>query len=80
VEVIVFLKYNYEEKLCMLCTSSMDMHLSVMGESICSMSRIAKWKVKIVRFEVFTAMTVKSGVFWDVRPCGSCKNRRFGGT
>jgi hypothetical protein len=23
---------------------------------------------------------VKIGVFWDVTPCGSCKNRRFGGT
>jgi hypothetical protein len=23
---------------------------------------------------------VKNVVFWDVRPCGSCKNRRFGGT
>jgi hypothetical protein len=23
---------------------------------------------------------LKNGVFWDVTPCGSCKNRRFGGT
>jgi hypothetical protein len=35
---------------------------------------------KDVRFEVFTAVTMKNGVFWDVTPCGSCKNRRFGGT
>jgi hypothetical protein len=34
----------------------------------------------LVRFEVFTAVTMKNGVFWDVTPCGSCKNRRFGGT
>jgi hypothetical protein len=33
-----------------------------------------------IRFEVFTAVTMKNGVFWDVTPCGSCKNRRFGGT
>jgi hypothetical protein len=33
-----------------------------------------------VRFEVFTAVTMKKGVFWDVPPCGSCKNRCFGGT
>jgi hypothetical protein len=33
-----------------------------------------------VRFEVFTAVTMKNGVFWDVTPCGSCKDRRFGGT
>jgi hypothetical protein len=33
-----------------------------------------------VRFEVFTTVTMKNGAFWDVTPCGSCKNRRFGGT
>jgi hypothetical protein len=32
------------------------------------------------RLEVFTAVTMKNGVFWDVTPCGSCKSRRFGGT
>jgi hypothetical protein len=32
-----------------------------------------------VVFEVFTAVTM-NGVFWDVTTCGSCKNRRFGGT
>jgi hypothetical protein len=28
-----------------------------------------------VRFEFITAVTMKNGVFWDVTPCGSCKNR-----
>jgi hypothetical protein len=28
--------------------------------------------------ETFASM--KNGVFWDVMPCGSCKNRQFGGT
>jgi hypothetical protein len=37
-------------------------------------------KIIAVGFEVFTAVTMKNGVFWDVTPCGSCKNRRFGGT
>jgi hypothetical protein len=23
---------------------------------------------------------MKNAVFWDVTPCGSCKNRLFGGT
>jgi hypothetical protein len=32
------------------------------------------------RFEVFTAATMKNGVFWDVTPCGFCKSRGFGGT
>jgi hypothetical protein len=25
-------------------------------------------------------LIMKNPVFWDVTPCGSCKNRRFGGT
>jgi hypothetical protein len=37
-------------------------------------------EARIVGFEVFTAVTMKNGVFLDVTPCGSCKNRRFGGT
>jgi hypothetical protein len=34
--------------------------------------------MQFVRFEVFTAVTMKNGVFLVVTPCGSCKNRRFG--
>jgi hypothetical protein len=41
---------------------------------------LVKHRENFVRFEVFTAMTIKNGVFWDVMPCGSCKDRRFGGT
>jgi hypothetical protein len=33
-----------------------------------------------VRFEIFTAVTMKNSFFWDVAPCRSCLNRRFGGT
>jgi hypothetical protein len=33
----------------------------------------------LVRFEVFTALTMKNGIFWYVTSCGSCKNQRFGG-
>jgi hypothetical protein len=28
----------------------------------------------------YQTRTMKNAVFWDVMPCGSCKNRRFGGT
>jgi hypothetical protein len=34
----------------------------------------------LVRFEVFTAVTMKKAVFWDVAPCRYGVNRRFGGT
>ena len=33
-----------------------------------------------VRFEVFTAVTMKKAVFWDVAPCRCGVIRRFGGT
>jgi hypothetical protein len=29
------------------------------------------------RFEVFWAVPMTNVIFWDVTPCGSCKNRRF---
>jgi hypothetical protein len=41
---------------------------------------LKSYKICSVRFEAFTAVTMKSGVFWDVMPCGSCKNRRVGET
>jgi hypothetical protein len=41
---------------------------------------IMRCKERIVRFEVFMAVTMKNGVFRDVTLCGSCKNWRFGGT
>jgi hypothetical protein len=31
-----------------------------------------------VRFEVSTAVTVMIIIFWEMTPCGSYKNRRFG--
>jgi hypothetical protein len=32
-----------------------------------------------VAFEVFTAVTMENAVLWDVAPCISCVNGRFGG-
>jgi hypothetical protein len=43
-------------------------------------SSVSKTICKVVRFGVFTAVTMKNGVFWDVTPCGFCKSRLFGGT
>jgi hypothetical protein len=54
--------------------------------SISTTKEYTEWQEKCrnfmldVRFEIFTAVTMKNCVFWDVRPCGSCKNGRFGGT
>jgi hypothetical protein len=35
--------------------------------------------MRYVRFEVFTAVTMKNAVFWDVAPYRYYVNRRFGG-
>jgi hypothetical protein len=36
--------------------------------------------IRMTRFgELGTTLTLKNGILWDVTPCGSCKNRRFGG-
>jgi hypothetical protein len=32
---------------------------------------IQKLEITSLIFEVFTAVTMKNGVFWDVTPCGS---------
>jgi hypothetical protein len=53
------------------------------GLSLRSINRICPSSVRsdiYARFEVFTAVTMKDAVFWDVTPCGSCKNRRCGGS
>jgi hypothetical protein len=34
-------------------------------------------KTRVAKLEVFTVVTMKNGVFWDVTPCDFCKNRRF---
>jgi hypothetical protein len=33
----------------------------------------------VVRFEVFTVVTMKNAVLWDVVPCRYCINGSFGG-
>jgi hypothetical protein len=37
-------------------------------------------QTSFIGFKVFKAVAMKNAVFWDVAPCGSCENRRFGGT
>jgi hypothetical protein len=37
--------------------------------------------ISLIRIgELGTTLTIKNGVFWDVTPLGSCKNRSIGGT
>jgi hypothetical protein len=36
--------------------------------------------ITFVRFKVFTVVTMKIAVLWDLTQCGSCKNQHFRGT
>jgi hypothetical protein len=66
----------------------MDHHAELLAETINKVAKGRKVKIVVplmkymhcIRFEVFTAVTMKNGVFWVATPCGSCKNRRFRGT
>jgi hypothetical protein len=59
--------------------SGSDSHLTV--EAILHAETQSAHYYTDVGFEVFTAVTMKDAVFWDVAPCRSCEmNRRFGGT
>jgi hypothetical protein len=45
------------------------------------MSKLRGEEIKSVGFEVFTAVVMKSIIFWDMTPCSPLIfNRRFGGT
>jgi hypothetical protein len=45
----------------------------------CQIHQILENMISVYNIEIFTAVTMKICVFWDVTPCGSCENRRFGG-
>jgi hypothetical protein len=85
-------KFTFSDKLF---SRNETIHALFRWEPNCNVGRkqrygnffVAYWKlaylttlIRFVRSEVFTAVTMKYAVFWDVTPCGSCKNRRFGGT
>jgi hypothetical protein len=59
---------------------ALKLHDKVHCTCSCLLLVIQTNSVALVRFEVFPAVTMRNSVFWDVTPCGSCKNRRFGGT
>jgi hypothetical protein len=67
--------------LCRVALGRTDVLEERAIRSIIRATRIGEFtnNISSVRFEVFTAVIMKNGVFWDVTPRGSCKNRRFGG-
>jgi hypothetical protein len=49
-----------------------DRNVYILGELLQNKRRVG--------FEVFTAVIMKNGVFWDVMQCGSSKDRRIRGS
>jgi hypothetical protein len=65
------------------CVSPLDHECYSIAVLLCqvlSFGRIAEPTGICVRFEVFTAVTMKNAIVWDVTPCDCRKNGRFGGT
>jgi hypothetical protein len=60
-----------------ICASKLsDVHTQeTWGNNVTSPRKI---HIYLVRSEVFTAVTIKNAVFWDVMPHGSCRTRCFG--
>jgi hypothetical protein len=72
--------------ICVFCINFVDIKdyrtrfTELKNEKVPCFESFVEVKNTDVGFEVFTAVTMKNAVFLDVMPCGSCKNRRFGGT
>jgi hypothetical protein len=51
-----------------------------MTNMYCPLSAQRVWYSRQTSLRKHIKLYLKNGVFWVVTPCGSCKNRRFGGT
>jgi hypothetical protein len=51
---------------------------SIMKQLYSSGLPVFTTRLKYVRFEIFMAVTMKNAIFWNVTPCGFCKNQCFG--
>jgi hypothetical protein len=67
---------SYYFHITIKCLAFKIHNMNVFLICICVLGQLIKF---YVRFEVFTEVTMKNAVFWHVIPCGSCKNRSFGG-
>jgi hypothetical protein len=71
---------NGQSLAALLTVSSYQLYSEVRDVSEHDTMQVLANNVIPFRFEVFPAVTMKNNVFWDVTPCGSCKNRCFVGT
>jgi RNA recognition motif-containing protein len=71
---------NNERKKCKKIRNAKKGRLIIRNLPFKVSKAVGLFQISSVRFEVFTAVTMKNIIYWDVKPRGPCKNRRFGGT
>jgi hypothetical protein len=69
---------SHRFEVCAFTESSWQWPIHYTNIDCCPLAKVLHFKksLRYVRFEVFAAVTMKNGVFWDVMPCDSCKNRK----
>jgi hypothetical protein len=72
---------NMQCTLANFYTQTEWIHCRILSSMLHTWFHIFNWLV-LSFLSLFwrTEAGLKNGFFWDVTPCGSCKNRRFGGT
>jgi hypothetical protein len=76
-KVDAVLRLHAKKKKLLMTFSMTYIHFSNYAMDVCEEGCVQH--VGCVRIEVPTMVTMKNAVVWDVMPCGSCKNRWFGG-
>jgi hypothetical protein len=85
IDQIILNKGPWEHSLIVIETGLSDHKAQLLQVQINYMNKEGRGKLKEVfriarSYREENAQYLKNGVFCDVMPCGSCKNRRFGGT
>jgi hypothetical protein len=70
------LYYNAKHILCRVCSKIFD----AAWRFVYCIAQLDSGQLSFTVRPMRNKCPVKNSVFWVVTPCGSCKNRRFGGT
>jgi hypothetical protein len=79
---LYYSEYNYlGNTVCSLLTYSSNLGYQLADSVLTCLFHRPSSRSTCLGFEVFTAVVMKSIIFWDVTPCSLLRyNRRFGGT
>jgi hypothetical protein len=73
--------YHYFRRICYLHSTLPRVEAASSSGLFVNTYHPTRWNAQensyLVRFELFTAVTMNNAIFWDVMPCGSCFETRF---